>query len=243
MNYSDVRDIRDLSRTALISIMENDGGVVQKSNAKPTDRRIVMYGCLVMWVPDYDSAAGFQQIIIPDKQAPRDIKEAAKSGKRKMFLDLGFETQEFETIYRIPKIPQKFSQCILKPVVNALRHPDKKNIMAALRDFPGDRASDRDREKWWKKSFSIVRPTNIPGKFVGVMKQIMAEFDDQVVKESKPLDANTIDQAKASLADKFNNNRPKSDKVYSIHPTEQNQSPSAPSPDAFVPPECDQMTA
>lgn len=216
-------EVRNLSRSQILSIMSENAGIVQKANSKPTDRRVSMYGCVIIWVPDHDNSTGFQQILIPDKQASRDIKEAAKVGKRKLFLELGFSEKEFETIYRIPKIPEKFSTCVLKPTINVLRHPECAKIMAALREFPDPTGTERDREKWFKKSFSIVRPTGIPGRFIGTLKTLIGAFDPKVTQEDKkPLTIDEAEQAKSSLATKFTTpmKQKKVAKVFDIQPAE-----------------------
>ena len=199
----EIPDVRFLNKNFLTDVAVNKYGVLQRASFRPNGKNVEMFGWNIMWVPDFDSNAGFMQIIIPAQNATRDIKDAAKKGKRTVFLAEGYTEEEFDIIYRIPKLPEKFAMGVMKPFIHILRHPKKEVFFAALRDY--DAFDAKKRSRWNDKHGKFFRSTGVLGKYLGALKQLAAAFDAEVKPVSNaPMNADDVAAAKLALQKKFN---------------------------------------
>lgn len=215
-----IEDIRTRSKSFFSRIATENAGVIQKAKFRPDVAEIIMFGWKVIWVPDFDTDNGFQQILLPGETA--ETKSMARKGKWKLFEMHGFTEKEFDAIYRCRKVIDKFALCVIKPLNTILRSPDREMLITALRCFePG-------YEKWkgWAdKHWNLFRGMSLSPKQVASVQILAITVEDywKGVNSKKETPVKVAPPAEKDLASQLGakfkvKSKKKSEKVFKIDP-------------------------
>jgi len=175
---AEIKDPRELTRDELYEYAFNHGGIVQRATFKPKDAGLEWQqeGWKMLWLIDHDAPIGYQLVMFGETSAAKNI---ARKGKLKIFVHEGISEEQFDQIYRVRGVHDKFSMTVIKTLAAIINHPKYPVLYQALNSYISTVIRDREDLGVWKKTYiKFFEGVRLNDKRLGSVAKVITSLPD-----------------------------------------------------------------